>query len=99
MKKIVVLHGVYIAIIIMSLAFAFIQKTIATHQHELANRNAIEARKNADEALRQQGIAEEAVDEALRQQKIAEENAAEAQRQQQHCEEILERLVECENRK
>ena len=92
MKKIVVLHGVYIAIIIMSLAFAFIQKTIATQQHELANRNAIEA-------LRQQGIAEEAVDEALRQQKIAEENAAEAQRQQQHCEEILERLVECENRK
>jgi len=99
MKKIVVLHGVYIAIIIMSLAFAFVQKTIATQQRELANKYAIEAEKNAKEALRQQRIAEENADEAFRQISIAEENAEEAVRQQQNCEEILKRLEACENRK
>jgi hypothetical protein len=72
MKKIVVLHGVYILIIIMSLSFAFIQKTIATQQRELANKNAIEAQKNAEEAMRQKNIAEANAEEALRQNGMAE---------------------------
>ena len=85
MKKIVVLHGVYILIIILSLSFAFIQKTIATQQHKLANEMAIKAQRNAEEVKRQQGIAELTAEEALRQHTKAEELKA--------------KLEECENRK
>ena len=85
MKKPVIVHGIYIVIIIASLAFAFWQKTIATEQSKLAFRNREYAVVQAEEAKRQQKMAELNAMEALRQQKIAEE--------------IQEKLKDCENKK
>ena len=84
MKRPVIIHIIYILIIIALLTFTFIQKTISTQMTELANRNAIEAQKNGEEALRQKTLHEENVDEVFRQMKIVEELKA--------------KLEECEKR-